>query len=67
MATAPAICKTGFCTCVDFTDCMMIGECVFPWRYIAIEEDLGGDENSVWIRVKIKEQLMSVSSSCIPA
>lgn len=40
MATAPAICKTGFCTWVDFTDCMMIGECVFPWRYIAIEEDL---------------------------
>ena len=49
MATAPAICKTGFCTWVDFTDCMMIGECVFPWRYIAIEEDLGGDEKLVWI------------------
>lgn len=26
---AMAVCKTGFCTCVDLTDCMMMGECVF--------------------------------------
>lgn len=26
---AIAVCKTGFCTCVDFTDCIIIGECVF--------------------------------------
>lgn len=23
---AIAVCKTGFCTCVDLTDCIMIGE-----------------------------------------
>lgn len=28
-AGAMAVCKTGFWTCVDLTDCMMIGECVF--------------------------------------
>lgn len=38
-ATAPAICSTGFCTWVDLTDCMMMGEWVFPWRYMAMEED----------------------------
>ena len=27
-ATACAVCSTGFWTWVDFTDCMMIGECV---------------------------------------
>lgn len=25
---AIAVCSTGFCTCVDLTDCIMIGECV---------------------------------------
>lgn len=25
---AMAVCKIGFCTCVDFTDCIMMGECV---------------------------------------
>ncbi len=31
-ATAVALCSTGFCTWVLFTDCMMIGECVLAWR-----------------------------------
>lgn len=26
---AMAVCRTGFCTCVDLTDCMMMGEWVF--------------------------------------
>lgn len=26
---AIAVCSTGFCTCVLFTDCIMIGGCVF--------------------------------------
>lgn len=26
---AVAVCSTGFCTCVDLTDCIMIGGCVF--------------------------------------
>lgn len=29
---AIAVCNTGFCTCVLFTDCMMIGGCVLACR-----------------------------------
>ena len=39
---AHAVCSTGFCTCVDLTDCIMIGEWVLAWRalHACIELDL---------------------------
>jgi hypothetical protein len=39
---AHAVCSTGFCTWVDLTDCMMMGEWVFAWRALqaCIELDL---------------------------
>lgn len=29
---ATAVCRIGFWTCVDFTECIMIGCCVLVWR-----------------------------------
>lgn len=38
---AVAVCSTGFCTCVDFTDCMMIGCCVFVCRDPHADKGIG--------------------------
>lgn len=42
---AIAVCRMGFCTCVDFTDCIMIGECVLrchePIWHTFVDLDIG--------------------------
>jgi hypothetical protein len=41
---AQAVCRTGFCTWVDLTDCINIGECVLACRAIQAWVELDRDE-----------------------
>lgn len=40
-----AVCRIGFCTCVDFTDCIIMGECVLrchePIWHTFVDLDIG--------------------------